>query len=67
MITDNRTERPVGEVREIELHLTREEMEAVIRAAARLGMTAPQLMAAALMADATGCRVCLVPTVTPAA
>lgn len=40
-----------GEVREILLHLTRVEIDALNLAAARMGMTAPQMMENALAAD----------------
>lgn len=40
-----------GEVREILLHLTRAEIDALNLAAARMGMTAPQMMENALAAD----------------
>jgi len=40
-----------GEVREILLYLTREEIDALNLAAARMGMTAPQMMENALAAD----------------
>lgn len=40
-----------GEVREILLHLTRVEIDALNLAAARMGMTAPQMIENALAAD----------------
>lgn len=40
-----------GEVREILLHLTRAEIDALNLAAARMGMTAPQMIENALAAD----------------
>lgn len=40
-----------GEVREILLHVTRAEIDALNLAAARMGMTAPQMIENALAAD----------------
>lgn len=51
MSTTNHNTTTAGEVREILLHLTRVEIDALNLAAARMGMTAPQLMAHALAAD----------------
>lgn len=51
MINEIHNTTTAGEVREILLHLTRVEIDALNLAAARMGMTAPQMMANALTAD----------------